>query len=60
MATKTVDVINPGESKTVTFTDLGQVAFATRTTVKVDVQPVEGEANADNNSAEYPVIFSLG
>jgi hypothetical protein len=44
----------------VTFTDLGQVAFATRTTVKVDVQPVEGEANADNNSAEYPVIFSLG
>ena len=60
VATKTVDVINPGESKTVTFTDLGQVAFATRTTVKVDVQPVEGEANADNNSAEYPVIFSLG
>ena len=60
VATKTVDSINPGESKTVTFTDLGQVAFATRTTVKVDVQPVEGEANADNNSAEYPVIFSLG
>jgi hypothetical protein len=60
VATKTIDVINPGESKTVTFTDLGQVAFATRTTVKVDVQPVEGEANADNNSAEYPVIFSLG
>jgi CARDB len=60
VATKTIDSINPGESKTVTFTDLGQVAFATRTTVKVDVQPVEGEANADNNSAEYPVIFSLG
>jgi hypothetical protein len=60
VATKTIDAINPGESKTVTFTDLGQVAFATRTTVKVDVQPVEGEANADNNSAEYPVIFSLG
>ena len=54
VATKTIDAINAGESKTVTFTDLGQVAFATRTTVKVDVQPVEGEANADNNSAEYP------
>lgn len=60
VATKTIDSINPGESKTVTFSDLGQVAFATETTVKVDVQPVEGEANADNNSASYPVIFSLG
>jgi hypothetical protein len=60
VATKTIDSINPGESKTVTFSDLGQVAFATKTTVKVDVQPVEGEANADNNSSEYPVIFSLG
>ena len=60
VATKTIDSINPGESKTVTFSDLGQVAFATETTVKVDVQPVEGEANADNNSASYPVIFSWG
>jgi CARDB len=60
VATKTIDSINPGESKTVTFSDLGQVAFATKTTVKVDVQPVEGEANTDNNSSEYPVIFSLG
>jgi hypothetical protein len=60
VATKTIDSINPGESKTVTFSDLGQVAFATKTTVKVDVEPVEGEANADNNSASYPVIFSLG
>ena len=60
VATKTIDSINPGESKAVTFSDLGQVAFATKTNVKVDVQPVEGEANADNNSASYPVIFSLG
>ena len=60
VATKTIDSINPGETKTVTFSDLGQVAFATETTVKVDVQPVPDEANADNNSAEYPVIFSLG
>jgi len=60
VATKTIDSINPGESKTVTFSDLGQVAFATKTTVRVDVEPVEGEANADNNSAQYPVIFSLG
>ncbi len=60
VATQTIDAINPGEEKTVTFKNLGQVQFATKTTVRVDVQPVKGEANTDNNSAEYPVIFSLG
>ena len=58
--TKTVDLINPGEQRTVTFHNLGQVQFATRTTVKVDIQPVPGEKNTSNNSAQYPVIFSLG
>jgi hypothetical protein len=58
--TKTIDLINPGQQKTVAFHNLGQVQFATRTTVKVDVQPVPEEKNAANNSAEYPVIFSLG
>ena len=58
--TKTIDLINPGEQRTVAFHNLGQVQFATRTTVKVDVQPVPQEKNAANNSAEYPVIFSLG
>jgi hypothetical protein len=58
--TKTIDLINPGEQKTVAFHNLGQVQFATRTTVKVDVQAVPGEKNAANNSAQYPVIFSLG
>jgi hypothetical protein len=58
--TKTIDLINPGEQKTVLFRNLGQVQFATRTTVKVDVQPVPGEKNTSNNSASYPVIFSLG
>jgi hypothetical protein len=60
VATQTIDVINPGEQKTVTFRNLGQVQFATQTVVKVDVKPVPGEANRANNSAEYPVIFSLG
>ena len=57
---KTIDLINPGEQKTVTFHNLGQVQFATRTTVKVDVAPVPEEKNTANNSAQYPVIFSLG
>ena len=56
----TIPLINAGEEKTVTFRDIGSVDFATRTTVKVDVRPVPGETNPDNNSAQYPVIFSLG
>jgi hypothetical protein len=27
--------------------------------MKVDVKPVRGEVNIANNSASYPVIFSL-
>jgi hypothetical protein len=58
--TKTIDIINAGEEKTVTFTDLGAPPFGVPTTVKVDVQPVPGEKTTSNNSAEYKVIFSLG
>ncbi len=58
--TKTLDLINPGQQKSVTFTDLGQVPFAQKTTVNVDVAAVPGEHNTDNNKASYPVIFSLG
>jgi CARDB len=58
--TQTVDLIDPGQQKTVAFNNLGQVQFATKTTVKVDVQPVPHEKNTSNNSAQYPVIFSLG
>jgi len=56
----TIDLINPGETKTVTFKNLGQPPFGVKTTIKVDVQPVPGEKNTGNNSAAYPVIFSLG
>jgi hypothetical protein len=56
----TIDLINAGETKTVTFSNLGQPPFGVKTTIKVDVQPVPGEKNTGNNSAEYPVIFSLG
>jgi hypothetical protein len=57
--TQKIQSINPGEQKVVTFTGLGQVPFATQTTVKVDVKPVPCEAKKENNSAQYPVIFSL-
>ena len=52
-------MINPNESVTVTFERLGEVQFARRTTVKVDVEPVPGEVVKTNNSAEYQVIFTL-
>ena len=58
--TQTVAIINPGEEQTVTFRDLGQPPFATRTSINVEATPVRGEARTDNNTAEYPVIFSLG
>jgi hypothetical protein len=58
--TQTIQVIDPGVTKTVIFRNLGQVPFAAKTTLKVDIAPVPEEAKTDNNSASYPVIFSLG
>jgi hypothetical protein len=55
-----IDLINPGETKTVIFRNLGPPSFGTRTTVKVNIEPVTGETNTANNTAEYPVIFTLG
>lgn len=55
-----IDLINPGQTKTVTFRDIGNVSFSTRTTLKVTVEPVAGESNTGNNTAQYAVIFTLG
>jgi len=58
---KKIPVINAGETKTVTFTNIDiNGLFGLPTTIKVDVQPVPGETTTTNNSAEYRVIFSLG
>ena len=55
-----IDLINPGERKTVVFRDLGQIVqFQQEMTMKVEVAPVPGEARLDNNSATYTVTFSL-
>ena len=58
--TKKLNLINPGQTKTVTIGDLGQVPFAQKTTVNVDVSTVPGEKDPWNNKAAYQVIFSLG
>ena len=54
-----IDVIDPGETKVVTFSDFPDFPFGEGTTVQVSVLPVPGETNTGNNSAEYPVVFSL-
>ena len=57
---QTIEIINPDETKTVVFRDFPSVDFGERRVMRIDVDPVPGEAKTDNNSAEYPVIFSLG
>ena len=55
----TINSLNPGEETTVTLHNVSGVSFANSATVKVEVQPVVGETKTDNNSADYPVIFSF-
>jgi hypothetical protein len=55
---ETIGFINPGEQRTVTFSDFGSPEVKPAV-IKVEVQPVPGETKTDNNSADYPVIFSV-
>ena len=57
--TEKVQLIDPGQDQTVTFSDIGDVPFASQTKVTVDVAAVPHETNLSNNSAQYQVIFSL-
>ena len=58
--TQKIDLINPGETKRVVFRDFPSVDFSERQVMRIDVDPVPGERTAENNTAEYPVSFSLG
>jgi hypothetical protein len=55
----TIGFINPGEQRTINFTNFTSPSFRAPATVKIEVQPVKGESNTSNNSADYPVIFSV-
>jgi hypothetical protein len=57
--TAAIPIIEQGETKSVELTVGALVPFGEQTTVKVDVDPVKGETNTTNNTAEYPVIFTL-
>jgi hypothetical protein len=58
--TQKISLINPGQQKSVTFSNLGTVKFAQKETLLVDVKPVKGEVHVANNRGSYQVIFSLG
>jgi hypothetical protein len=59
--TGTIELINPGDTKRVAFRDFDVAgSFGTLVTLKVSVEPVEGEENTANNAAEYSVIFTFG
>jgi CARDB protein len=55
-----IDAINPGDTKTVRFDNLGAVSLGSRTTLRVTVDPVAGEENTRNNTAEYVVFYTFG
>ena len=54
----TIPIIDPGETKAVVL-KLGTLPPFEQVSVKVDVDPVAGETFTANNTAEYPVIFTL-
>jgi len=54
-----IPLIDPGEVKSVILKVGALVPFGEQTSVKVDVDPVPGETNTANNTAEFPVIFTL-
>ena len=58
---QTILGIQPGEQRTVSFGNLQltPAAFGHTASVKVTVGKVPGEQKLDNNTATYPVLFSL-
>jgi hypothetical protein len=57
--TATIPVIDPGETKTVTFKDFSTLPPGEPLRVKVDVKPVKGEQNTGNNTVEYPILTTI-
>ncbi len=54
-----INLINPGQTKTVRIPVGELVPVGGRTTMIVEVEPVPNEARTENNSAQYTVAFSL-
>jgi hypothetical protein len=54
-----IDLIEAGETQTISFRNFGEAPIGEELQLKVEVTPVEGEENTSNNTYEYPIIFSL-
>jgi hypothetical protein len=54
-----ITFIGPGEQRTVSFRNFPTPSFQSPAQIKVEVQPVQGESNTSNNSADYSVLFSV-
>jgi hypothetical protein len=54
-----IDRMNPGETKTVVLGNLGLPDLQKKLIVRVEVEAVPAETKIDDNSAEYPVRFTL-
>jgi hypothetical protein len=60
VANKTLDLINPGQTKSVTFSGLALSPYiGNKVTVGVDVATVPGEKNPGNNKASFSVFFTI-
>jgi hypothetical protein len=57
--TETIELIDAGETKTVTFSGFPTLPFGEKVNLRVDVKPVPGETNTGNNTVEFPVFFSI-
>lgn len=57
--TETIAAIDAGASATVVFDGIPELPIGKSIVIGVRIEPVPGEANTDNNGAEYPVVFSL-
>ena len=55
---QTVDVTEPNQTERVVFRNISNVPFVQRTSLQVEVGQVPNEQNLQNNTSEYPVIFS--
>jgi len=56
---QTITAISPGQTIQLTFHVPETVPIGPQTTITAEVKPVPNEANTDNNSVDYPVVFSL-
>ncbi len=56
--TERINFISAGETKVITFKNFPAPSFDSPAQLKIEVQPVPGETKTDNNSADYPIIFS--